>query len=599
MKKFLFQLTAIAMLAAQIFAVPLSAGAAAAGANPAQGVQQMQAVFGQLIGRFGGKAGQSVAQLNSLASNVATQLLSGNANALGLISSSLGGVPSIIGSLGGLGGALGGLGGAAGGLGGGGGGGGGEVPVKDAVVRQQTTIIAKQTTDLRNKEYILNKLAKQVAQRVEQQATAATVNYANTGRGGNPYFVQNPAQYMQSIRDGVAQNFVLGGLDGLSPAVRQSVQLALANNENATIRSGLKSTITQQQYNNLMQGKGNMNDFFTYFSNPNNNQTGAYLNAQEALTRLVNEDQQAKADQINQGNGFLPQETCKVVGFDDFCLDPQVQTPGIIIQQGVGDAISKTQYDGLINSEDIGGVVSSLGYQIFNNIFGSSGQGGNGLLGLNIPSLSGAASFIARLGSEAAGGGGSGGGGGATGSSTAATKEDAIAQITAKLAELSQSNFAVSKQNSLGQLDIGEKALKDVIACYAAKETHPLYPSDKSAADAGIAAASSTIATTITPLRATVGDSISTLISAATYISAIGLAIQDAKTVAQVSALFSEYQRFIQTVNLDSNAADAEFIAINAQVNSIVDQSAKDMKSCEAIIPTDQLYSPGYTNENR
>lgn len=206
------------------------------------------------------------------------------------------------------------------------------------------------------KTFSLDKIATAIAKQILQQLTLSIVNWINSGFQGGPDFVTNPSQYFQNIGDRIAGKFLQadGDLKFLCSPFNIDVRLALAikmkgGNQNpyaCTLSGAIKNATAagkNASINGFIQGdfsQGGWPAFMALTTEPQNNAGGAFLQAEDQLTTMINTKVNQKTNELTQGSGFLSSEKCDYVS----------TTGG---PNGVSTQITKAEYDSAISDPSL------------------------------------------------------------------------------------------------------------------------------------------------------------------------------------------------------------------------------------------------------
>ena len=183
-----------------------------------------------------------------------------------------------------------------------------------------------------DQDYYLNEIAWSSAKKLVQQITASTVSWINSGFKGGPAFVTNPSSFFANIGDQITGSFIAnnGALSSLCSPFNVNVRLSLGLQQagysnskyTCTLDSIIKNvsnpTINGKSITGFMKGDFNQGGWagFLALSEPNNNASGVYLQAQSDLTSQISTRQNQQQQQLNQGNGFLTYPICTDLGSD-------------------------------------------------------------------------------------------------------------------------------------------------------------------------------------------------------------------------------------------------------------------------------------------
>ncbi len=295
----------------------------------------------------------------------------------------------------------------------------GEVPTTDAVTQQKLE-------QQKFKETCLDKIAYNVAKQSLSKTTARTLNWVNTGFGGNPFYVVNQNAYFKSIADEQIKKYVeeLPQKNNIfGESIRNNIISQITGRsvpQNSTSYKSKEFESFNQDFRNggwdmwLLSVDGEYNPITSYI-----NETGTLgKNIQNNLSTVQNE--------LLQGQGFLSQKKCAKYENKSWMLDPnsptydptykpsclewKTVTPGTIIADQAKTAL-QTPFRQLENADEFNEVLGTLFTKILNNLL-SKGIGGLGTYatadyssfgGLGINTISGV-STIAGLSLDPASG---------------------------------------------------------------------------------------------------------------------------------------------------------------------------------------------------
>ena len=479
-----------------------------------------------------------------------------------------------------------------------------EVPVKDQQLRQIATGINKDTTALVQKEYVINKAAKGIAQQAEAKVVGATTKEILTGNNGNPYFVTNQKRQDAITKAYAASHFYTTDLANVCQPIQTEVKQQVAayvqgQSFAAKTSCTLDPSISDPtSYASYMAGDPTLQTWDNWYSifQPQNGSLQAGTIADNQLDLEVQSAQNYENLKINQGNGFLPKETCVSKDEQGNCIDNEIITPGYTISNELNAALEHAQFDPFINSDNVDAVLNSIDNQIFNQVFSSGGS----LLGL---AAGGTNSFVSALGNASATGQNganpvtnTGGGNSSTPGviqvQGTLTKKSALDAMNLGLANLAPDGIYIqNKTASLALMDGGIASVQTIADCYSAKlasTTLALTADNIATANARIAYATSTvIAGQLQPVRDTIAGDISTTTIATITGDIQGLVDQmtKAKKIGVVASIFSSFQQFLYDNNLGDLTGSAQLSAITTAVTGsggLDEKVAKGVAECEA-----------------
>ncbi len=493
---------------------------------------------------------------------------------IGAIAGNIPGLGAILGSIPGLGSSLlGGLGGAAGG----GGGGGQEVPVKDAIVRSTTTVIQQMTTMLKDKQYVLNPLAKKIAEGLIQKVVGGVIHWANTGFNGNPVFVQSPETLFAGIGQDISNDFISGNaIQSLCQPYQADIKESFTSsygsapsgttgNQNyCQLSSGLNSDAAMQKFMGYTdtnpttapeQGTS-WSDYGNFVSDMRNTPLGADLLANVALTNLVASEQVIAMQKTAGVYGIRPTEVCHgQVGANGTCLGvSEIKTPATVNETQINQAITHSQYDSLVNADEIQSIIGALANSLLEKLFKD-----DGLLGLT------ESGYDTQLSAN----------GGTTGVSP---KQQAL-QTIAKQLELVVGLSIKFKTTSLAYLGVGKQQFLDVINCYKNKDG--LDSDEFKEAQTRVSNTTILMNKYVTPPQQAIEKDILDESYLASTMANFENEITLATSSSEVSRLFFQYQTFANDLP-DVTTAEQETQDIKILVDGFKKDYTKALKECQA-----------------
>ncbi|TSC77985.1 MAG: hypothetical protein G01um101424_119 [Parcubacteria group bacterium Gr01-1014_24] len=162
-----------------------------------------------------------------------------------------------------------------------------------------------------------------IARRSLQEITKSTVNWINTGRWGNPLFLENPNSFFRDIAKYEVRTFVdMIGYDPLRYPFGRNIALStidtfkrkFEDNAQYSLSKVINDPILLRDYRNNFN-VGGWNGFLINTQYPQNNYIGFQMLATEELARRTTGLAQNKAEEINkklqQGMGFLSPQICR------------------------------------------------------------------------------------------------------------------------------------------------------------------------------------------------------------------------------------------------------------------------------------------------
>lgn len=163
---------------------------------------------------------------------------------------------------------------------------------------------------------------KVVARRFLQEMTRSTVAWINTGRWGNPLFLENPKSFFKDIAKSEIKNFVdLTGYDRLRFPFGKDFALQTINSYKRQFADNAEHSLSKVMTDPVLFSNfrssfevGGWNGFLINTQYPQNNYVGYQMLATEELARRLDGTATNAAntvrDTLQQGMGFLSPQNC-------------------------------------------------------------------------------------------------------------------------------------------------------------------------------------------------------------------------------------------------------------------------------------------------
>lgn len=285
---------------------------------------------------------------------------------------------------------------------------------KNTLSEISNAITAKALGSLTLKEFALDQIAWNIAQKALNEITSSMIEWINSGFNGKPGFVTNLEDHLLSVADDVVDEFISGGeLDTLCQPIKQNVKTAL---ETQYQKQDRKNTYTPQctvggsgsgSAESFLSGESfSWNNFFELAVGGNNDQFKAFFNAQQEMVNRAEEAEELEKEELRWGDGFLPKEACEQISSatgisKEHC---QTVTPGALIRDALAFAVGELPSLKLVEADEIDEIISALISQLTNQMlegtFGLLGLGGNSSYSDNSFGSSGSQSYTQALRSE-------------------------------------------------------------------------------------------------------------------------------------------------------------------------------------------------------
>lgn len=175
-----------------------------------------------------------------------------------------------------------------------------EVPVGDAALKYTKTC--------------LDGAAYSIAKKMLQQLSSSTINWANTGFGGNPLYVQDQNSFLKRIKDREIEGY-LTKIQGSNPifgnALRSTVTQQITGKTDGLVNK-VMDTPEARSYNAFMGdfSQGGWDAWLNTTQVDRNNPIGATFQAAGTLAQKIDAKQAAAEAEIQRNNGFLDMKEC-------------------------------------------------------------------------------------------------------------------------------------------------------------------------------------------------------------------------------------------------------------------------------------------------
>lgn len=433
-------------------------------------------------------------------------------------------------------------------------------PVLDISNFIQNTLSAIVDVDIQLKEFVLDGLAKSVANAVATQMKNNIVTWINSGFEGNPAFITDLEGFLLDIGDTVAADFIQT-LDSETQSLicspwRTDIKYSLtisyysSTSGRPTDRCSLDEIFANaERLDKFLDGSfsdGGWTGWFKLTTKPHNNPYGSYLQVQDELNAKILGKTVREKDSLGWSSGFLSKKVCDdevftyvrdsglsagdydVVeeGADAGCI---VVTPGQSINSSLSDVLGSDLRD-LELADEFNEIVSALVTQLAKEVI----TGPNGLLGTSRPQAGSRESFLDRVG--------------ATQQQQSQTATTATAEQRLQQAIGNENQFKDIQTDSLQRITALDAALRPLEACLATKSIlDPQFTASFTFA--------STTRAFITTSTATINSAITTSNSALTTLTQLQGDIGTAQNTAALQAILTTLQN-LEASNTVHNGQD-------------------------------------------
>ena len=429
------------------------------------------------------------------------------------------------------------------------------VPTNDAVNNlNQTT----RTT----KECVLDGVTVLLREVLIASITRSIVNWINSGFQGGPSFVTNLEGFLADVVDQTVGEFINStDLAFLCSPFQAQIKIYLASYQSSVRPPSCTLTGITQNIQSFFSGNftsGGWPAFFEVATKSSNNPLFGLFDAELLLQRRIASNQQNRIKLLDWGKGFNPFEIC-----DE---DPGVArtpggaprnspltgqcrtvTPGDFINHHL-NRVTESSIGRLELADELNEIIGALARQLLTQVL----TGAGGLLGASQPSSRyGGQSYVDALYQETAG------------DAEQGIREVGLAAIDALI--VYETDFIIAKEETLSRLEESEDNLAELYACFFDKANSPQNPplsaADQETARLGAENATSTITSSITPLKTLVDRDISQAEANIEILLELEAKLIDADSVFDVEEIVSEeLEPLIEngTTHVDGDVAQAE-----------------------------------------
>lgn len=478
----------------------------------------------------------------------------------------------------------------------------------------ETTASSISNYTLQYKETVLDGIAWYVAKAIIRQMTTSIVNWINSGFDGNPSFITDPAGIFINAADQEIGKFIAGSsdLNFLCAPFSIDIRIALAfkyspfkqkitctftdiirNTKNAV--NGFNNTFVKGNFE-----QGGWKNWITLTQEPQNNYIGAYIQAEQELSIRVANKKISLNNELNWGKGFLSFKTCdqyatETTGSSDeftnagdhntgdsdaytsasenvsttktkTCLHQSVQTPGSVIESGLettlGSGIRQLEL-----ADEFNEIVNALFAQMLKTVLG----GGGGLKGTSGSGSFDSSSYINQVSQEQAS---------QQVQEVANIKSNSTPGVQDSITK--ETNYKAYKQAALDSALKVKDLLIATQECYQKKlstdQVPPLTDQQKQQARTKITEAGSMITQSVDPVSGPLIGEVASVTSLLEKLTAIKVALDNAKTVNDTATPTADYQNLISskalhdtgqimTANQDKDKVVGQMSTLQAQAN--------------------------------
>ncbi|MBP6858184.1 MAG: hypothetical protein KBC11_03305 [Candidatus Pacebacteria bacterium] len=308
------------------------------------------------------------------------------------------------------------------------------VPVADSEAKKKIEEANKKLEEANKKESCLDAIAYTVAKQALTQITNKTLNWVNTGFGGNPFYVRNIDSFLGSIKNEqvrdylrISDNARAGDGDAVSAGVSSKIIEIITGRPSKVSNPSTASELKYDAFTKDFSSGGW--DSWYRMTQLGENPIAGILSTSQQLGKNIAEQQQKTTQELSQGNGFLSQKKCVEYAQapspdDDYnfntnadgslkCLKFETVTPGSVIasqtqtitnsgtrQLEAADELNEVLgnfFDSLLNklfNKGLQTLGRDSGDQFGNDFSQFGGQGNNIVIGSNGQPINGTGSGV-------------------------------------------------------------------------------------------------------------------------------------------------------------------------------------------------------------
>ncbi len=294
--------------------------------------------------------------------------------------------------------------------------GGQKVPTTDADAQKKIDESNKKLEEANKKESCLDAIAYTLAKQALTQVTNKTLNWVNTGFGGNPFYVRNIDSFLGSIKNDqirdyirIADNINTNNGDGVSVGVTNKI-IEMLTGRSAGIP--VPSTQSEQKYDAFTKDftQGGWDAWYN-MTQLGENPIAGVLTTSQQLGKNIGQQQINTKAEVSQGNGFLSQKQCvawePLTASNDYleedatgtkvCTKYETVTPGSVIAaqtQTVTNSSTRQLEAADELNEVLGAFFDSLLNKLFNKGLQTLGRNSGDNFGNSLSGFGGAGSNV-------------------------------------------------------------------------------------------------------------------------------------------------------------------------------------------------------------
>ena len=257
----------------------------------------------------------------------------------------------------------------------------------DAVSIGYDAIVSAASWAMKNKEFVLDTIAWNIAKMAIQQMVNETVNWINSGFEGNPAFVTDFGGMMTEVADGVIGDYIYGTqLDFLCSPFSLDLKLSLYNSfygggdaPKCTLSEAIENAGGALQ---SLEDDFRWGTWLEMTNEPSNNPIGSYLIIKSNILAEINAAEDETEIKASWGKGFISWEECDDVeectssGCRKTEENCSILTPGSVIADSLNKQMGAGQ-DTLVTADEFNEIISALLMQLVSEVMSQTGLAGS------------------------------------------------------------------------------------------------------------------------------------------------------------------------------------------------------------------------------
>lgn len=263
------------------------------------------------------------------------------------------------------------------------------VLVEDKDAKKKLDEANKKLDEIKKKENCTDAIAYTLAKQALGQITNKTLNWINTGFGGNPFYIRNIDSFLGSVKNEqikdylrIADNIKAGDGDAVGTSVTNKILEMVTGR---SVKTPEPSTPSEIKYDNFTKDFSTGGwDAWYRMTQLGENPIAGILSTSQQLGKNISQQQESVKQELVQGNGFLSQKKCveyaQAPGPDDDynfntnadgsqkCLKYETVTPGSVIASQT-QTITNSSTRQLEAADELNEVLGNFFDSLLNKLF--------------------------------------------------------------------------------------------------------------------------------------------------------------------------------------------------------------------------------------